>query len=413
MRFLFQLNQQQVVNNQQQNQCYHKTDHTLYQINYDQLREGGHGSPDGKNLVGANLPQTVQGNVKNVIGWRGGAERGFLAAYPDCIHVLTNYGTKSMPELCSWYTKVLTHNLSSGVLGQRYGMLVPITYRQLRPTATKEEMQTAHILGWCVELVRAADIVANDTMSLTSKSKQGDYVTWAEKHGLGIRAFNDALLLERGVHTLVRHQFKQDSNVFLEAIAQAQHSRVVGRALSFKLFDTDKKTNRLDGFTMANYKTLVRINVSQTNFCLPVGLALHLAGLSGTNIHEQAHAILHEIGYFVEVTRDFVNCYVDPDGVDIQTGRLTWLITLACQRANQQQRQILEDNYGTDDNQKAQAVKQVYKELNLKKMLRAHIEEKRSDVLSRIQGISKLDKVGLSQEFFFKLMDNMNMNQIS
>ena len=32
---------------------------------------------------------------------------------------------------------------------------------------------------------------------------------------------------------------------------------------------------------------------------------------------------------------------------------------------------------------------------------------------SRIQGISKLDKAGLSQEFFFKLMENMDMNNIS
>jgi hypothetical protein len=46
-------------------------------------------------------------------------------------------------------------------------------------------------------------------------------------------------------------------------------------------------------------------------------------------------------------------------------------------------------------------------------MLRAHIEEKKNDILNRIQGISKLDKAGLSQEFFFKLMDNMNMNNIS
>jgi hypothetical protein len=47
--------------------------------------------------------------------------------------------------------------LSSDVLGQRYGILVPITYRQLQPKATKEEMQLAHILGWCVELVRAGE----------------------------------------------------------------------------------------------------------------------------------------------------------------------------------------------------------------------------------------------------------------
>ncbi len=56
---------------------------------------------------------------------------------------------------------------------------------------------------------------------------------------------------------------------------------------------------------------------------------------------------------------------------------------------------------------------QVYADLKLKKMLKSHIEEKQTDVLDRIQGISKLDDAGLSQEFFFKLMENMNMNHLS
>lgn len=92
-----------------------------YQINYEQLRTGRQEQV---------LPKTVKGNVKNVVGWRGGAERGFLAAYPDCIHVLTKEGTNDVPSnIAKWYRKVLTHNLSTKVLKQRYGILVPITYR--------------------------------------------------------------------------------------------------------------------------------------------------------------------------------------------------------------------------------------------------------------------------------------------
>ena len=36
------------------------------------------------------------------------------------------------------------------------------------------------------------------------------------------------------------------------------------------------------------------------------------------------------------------------------------------------------------------------------------MEEKQQDILQRIQGISKVDQVGLSQEFFFKLIDSMD-----
>ena len=126
-----------------------------YQINYEQLRSGKQ----------AFAPKTVSSNVKNMQGWRGGAERGFLAAYPDCIHVLTEEGTRDIPEIAKWYRKVLTHNMSSSVLNQRYGLLVAITYRQLHPGATKEDMNLAHVLGWCVEMIRGAAIVTTDTVA--------------------------------------------------------------------------------------------------------------------------------------------------------------------------------------------------------------------------------------------------------
>ena len=131
-----------------------------YKINYEQLRSGRQID---------NLPKTLKDNVKSVVGWRGGAERGFLATYPDCIHVLAKEGTKENPDLEKWYRKVLTYNLSQSVLKQRYGILVPITYKQLRPTATKDEMKMAHILGWCVEMIRAAAIVTTDTVALQSQ----------------------------------------------------------------------------------------------------------------------------------------------------------------------------------------------------------------------------------------------------
>ena len=98
------------------------------------------------------LPDTVQSNVKNVRG----AERGFLAEYPDLIHMLSRDLAEGNEGLTEWTRKVLTHNLSGSVLGQRVGLLVPITYKQLRKDADREEMRKAHLLGWGVELLRAS-----------------------------------------------------------------------------------------------------------------------------------------------------------------------------------------------------------------------------------------------------------------
>ena len=46
----------------------------------------------------------------------------------------------------------------------RYGILVPITYKQLNPTASKDEMNLAHVLGWCVEMIRAASVMTTETI---------------------------------------------------------------------------------------------------------------------------------------------------------------------------------------------------------------------------------------------------------
>jgi geranylgeranyl pyrophosphate synthase len=124
------------------------------------------------------------------------------------------------------------------------------------------------------------------------------------------------------------------------------------------------------------------------------------------------------MSYFQEFYHDFANCFENPNGRDIQDGKLTWLIVVACQRANSKQKNILHECYGAgDDDSEAEAktlaVKKVYKELNLKKALQMSLDNTKSDVHQRIQGLSKVDKIGLSPPFFFKLLDQMSLIDIS
>jgi len=396
----------------------HQSSLQAYQINYNNLKKDT-GAP---NAVPAQ-PKTVTSNVKSIQGWRGGAERGFRAAYTDCIHVLTReatkYDTQENPDIATWYRKILTHNLSPNVLKQRYGILVPITYKQLNPTASRDEMDLAHVLGWCVEMIRAASVMTTETIGVNQSfgRRKVDRETWAEKHQLGNKAFNDALLMERGVFVLLKHYFGEQATIYYEAVTKAQRVRTLGRALGYSLLENNgvpyPLENRLKEYTFRNLKALDKSHFSQTNFCLPISLALHLGGLHDQKLHELAHSILHEIGSYVELNHDYTNCYVDPQGSDIEDGRLTLLIVLALQRANPEQKKLLNANYGCEEPEKVEIVKQIYMDLKLKKVLAAQISNTEKDIHSRIQGISKLDKAGLSQEFFFKLMENMDMNNIS
>ena len=112
------------------------------------------------------------------------------------------------------------------------------------------------------------------------------------------------------------------------------------------------------------------------------------------------------------MNREFANCYLDSEGRDIENGKLTWLIVVAMQRARRDQVKVLENCYGQGDHESAAKVKNIYNDLNLRKNCLVDIEQKQQEILQSIQQISKLDKVGLSQEFFFKLFDNMDANSI-
>ena len=99
------------------------------------------------------------------------------------------------------------------------------------------------VSGWCVELVRAASIVTTETIARETSvrygrtSSQKEKSSWVDRHNLGNMAFNDALMIERGVFVLLKHYFQDSASVFHDAILKAQNSRVNGRALGYSLLD--------------------------------------------------------------------------------------------------------------------------------------------------------------------------------
>ena len=69
--------------------------------------------------------------------------------------------------------------------------------------------------------------------------------------------------------------------------------------------------------------------------------------------------IFNNIGEFASMNREFANCYLDSQGRDIQSGKLTWLIVVALQRARRDQIKVLEQCYGQPEPEKARKVKEV------------------------------------------------------
>ena len=98
-----------------------------FQINYETLKNSAWSHPSSSHVKHGSIaerkpapssssssspfirpkqPDTVQRNLKAVQGWRGAAERGFLAVYPDLIHAISKEGSGGNASLTRWYTKV-------------------------------------------------------------------------------------------------------------------------------------------------------------------------------------------------------------------------------------------------------------------------------------------------------------------
>lgn len=161
------------------------------------------------------------------------------------------------------------------------------------------------------------------------------------------------------------------------------------------------RMSRIDGNT---YKKIIKFNVTHAKYILPLQLALYAAGFDSPQIHKQADTVLNNIGFLAEVTGDFANCFYDETGRDIEDGRLTWLIVNAYQRATSAQKQALEQSYGSSENGKVDIVRQIYEDLNLRKMCGMVIEGNRKEMYSYIQ---QFGANGLSTKFFIGLLDNM------
>ena len=113
--------------------------------------------------------------------------------------------------------------------------------------------------------------------------------------------------------------------------------------------------------------------------------------LSSIVDHPELKSIAISIGIYFQVQDDYLDCYGDIKqtgkiGTDIQERKCSWLVVQAIQllKENENKRQILRDNYGYDNQEKVQCVKNIYQELNLQKVYQEYEEKTYQDILKRI-----------------------------
>uniref|UniRef100_A0A3B4CPX3 Farnesyl pyrophosphate synthase n=1 Tax=Pygocentrus nattereri TaxID=42514 RepID=A0A3B4CPX3_PYGNA len=275
--------------------------------------------------------------------------------------------------------EILRYNAPGGKRNR--GLSVIGSLREFVPPSKlpPEEVERALVIGWCIELLQAFFLVADDIMdaSLTRRGQP----CWYKKEGIGLDAINDAFLLEGSIYRLLRRHCRGQPYYvhLLELFAETSFQTELGQALDLMTAPPHKVD--LDRFTMERYKAIVKYKTAFYSFYLPVAAAMYMAGIDSEVEHSNAKHILLEMGEFFQIQDDYLDCYGDPAltgkiGTDIQDNKCSWLVVTALGIMTSGQRAELQACYGQSDAESVERVKTLYDTLEMP--LRYHQYEEES-----------------------------------
>ncbi|NXF13746.1 FPPS synthase, partial [Smithornis capensis] len=224
------------------------------------------------------------------------------------------------------------------------------------------------------------------------------------QEGIGLDAINDAFLLESSVYRLLKHYCGHQPYYLhlLELFLQTGYQTELGQMLD--LITAPISRVDLNRFSEQRYKAIVKYKTAFYSFYLPVAAAMYMVGIDSKEEHDNAKAILLEMGEFFQIQvggdstalgaspvlvvalrcfhvaqDDYLDCYGDPAltgkvGTDIQDNKCSWLVVECLRRVTPEQRRILEENYGCKEPEKVAKVKELYNALGMEAAFREYEE---------------------------------------
>ncbi|KAF9432132.1 Farnesyl pyrophosphate synthetase [Entomortierella beljakovae] len=322
----------------------------------------------------------------------------FMDAFPVLLDELINHlKSLNMPDNAIEYFERLTrYNVLGGKMNR--GLTVADTLRVLKrdEVLTKDEIFKANILGWGIEWLQACFLVADDIMD-DSKTRRGQ-PCWYRVEDVSLIAINDSFLLKSAIFFLLKKYFRTES-YYID--------------LLMDLITAPENQVDLSKFSMEKHSFIVTYKTAFYSFYIPVALAMRMAGIQDESAYKQAEKILLPLGQYFQIQDDYLDCYGDPItigkiGTDIEDNKCCWLINKALTKVTPAQRKILDENYGKKDPANVQAVKDVYKELDIEGEYKAYEDESYIRLNALIEDI---DHPQLKKEVFHNFMKRIYKRQ--
>jgi len=336
----------------------------------------------------------------------------FTSVFPQLVEelkeILVLY--KMPQEAIEWFVKNLDYNTPGGKLNR--GLSVVDTYCILNKTTptelNDEQYLKVSLLGWCVELLQAYFLVADDMMD-QSKTRRGQ-PCWYLNEGVGNIAINDSFMLEGAIYVLLKKHFRADKYYvdLLDLFHEVTFQTELGQLLD--LVTADEYVVDLDKFSLEKHSFIVIFKTAYYSFYLPVALAMFMSGINSDEDLKQVRDVLIPLGEYFQVQDDFLDCFGTPEqigkiGTDIKDNKCSWVVNQALLHATKEQRKTLDDNYGKKDDVSEQVCKDLFKDLGIEKIYHEYEE---SVVGTLRENIEKIDESrGLKKEVLTSFLNKV------
>ncbi|KAK8648710.1 hypothetical protein V6N13_129455 [Hibiscus sabdariffa] len=287
-----------------------------------------------------------------------------------------------------WVERMLDYNVPGGKLNR--GLSVVDSYRLLKhgKELSDDELFLACTLGWCIEWLQAYFIVLDDIMD-DSHTRRGK-PCWFRLPQIGLIAVNDGLILHNQIFRILKNHFRGKPYYvdLLDLFNEVEFQTASGQMID--LITTLQGEKDLSKYSLPIHRRIVQYKTAYYSFYLPVACALLMAGENLDN-HTDVKNVLVEMGTYFQVQDDFLDCFGDPEvigkvGTDIENFKCSWLVVKALDRANEDQKKLLFENYGKPDAACVAKVKELYQTLDIQGAFAEYESKSYEKITKQIEG---------------------------
>ncbi|KAF9232236.1 isoprenoid synthase domain-containing protein [Melanogaster broomeanus] len=308
-------------------------------------------------------------------------------------------------EAVEWFHRNLDFNVPGGKLNRGMSVVDSVEILRGRQVSDDEYFKVG-VLGWCIELLQACSLVADDIMdqSITRRGQP----CWYKLEAVGNIAIKDSMMVEGATYQLLKKYFRSETYYvhLLELFHESAYQTEMGQLVDLITAAGDHVD--LSKFSLEKHAFIVQYKTAYYSFYLPVALAMRVCGVPETYTlnsqtiepYKLALSILLPLGEYFQIQDDFLDYAGTPEqigkiGTDIVDNKCSWCVNIALFIATPEQRKVLDENYGQKDVAKEAIVKALYDELGLRERYAVYEESAKERIDKLIEQVPEPEEAGI------------------